>query len=540
MSGPLPFLVPLASALLGFWPADGPGPDPKPRADALDVVVPGGERLVRLQIRVEIDGRSVPAAWDRTFDRLYSFYDRDGDGALDVREADRLPPPFAVRQVLWGQFNPLSGLFPASEDWNPAARGKVGRDELGTLYRRAGLGNVLVGVGTPPATAALTDALLKQLDADGDGRVGEPEWRSAVKTLRKLDRNDDELVGPGELVTGVAYPGASGNALAFPPSPDGPSAADGPMPPFLILPVRSSETYWADVVTRGRDHDRDARLDTTEAGLAPDLFGRLDADKDGRLTAQELARWRELEPDAVWPIRLGTEKDGLAASPGGRDRFTLEAGRLHFELRAGEGQLPKAATAARADYVARFVDADTDRDGFLAAGDVAKRDQAGLKQVVDAADRDGDGRLSRAELDAWLDLQGEVAGGHVLLTVLDHGAGLFELLDADRDSSLSVRELRGAWDRVRGAGCLVNGRLDCARLPRHLIATVSRGHPVSAPAVARRAGPSWFRAMDRNGDGDVSRREFVGSEADFRAFDADGDGLIRSDEAAARPPARTD
>ena len=39
--------------------------------------------------------------------------------------------------------------------------------------------------------------------------------------------------------------------------------------------------------------------------------------------------------------------------------------------------------------------------------------------------------------------------------------------------------------------------------------------------------------MDRNGDGDVSRREFLGTDAQFRAIDTDGDGLISVEEAEA-------
>jgi hypothetical protein len=37
--------------------------------------------------------------------------------------------------------------------------------------------------------------------------------------------------------------------------------------------------------------------------------------------------------------------------------------------------------------------------------------------------------------------------------------------------------------------------------------------------------------MDRNGDGDVSRREFLGTREDFNRIDTDGDGLIDADEA---------
>src|SRR5262249_53416805 len=56
--------------------------------------------------------------------------------------------------------------------------------------------------------------------------------------------------------------------------------------------------------------------------------------------------------------------------------------------------------------------------------------------------------------------------------------------------------------------------------------------PRQAPARPAR-GPEWFRKMDRNGDGDVSRREFLGTDEQFRAIDTDGDGLISVEEAEA-------
>jgi hypothetical protein len=47
------------------------------------------------------------------------------------------------------------------------------------------------------------------------------------------------------------------------------------------------------------------------------------------------------------------------------------------------------------------------------------------------------------------------------------------------------------------------------------------------------SGPVWFRKMDRNRDGDVTPREFLGSLDRFNELDADSDGLLSGEEALA-------
>lgn len=135
-------------------------------------------------------------------------------------------------------------------------------------------------------------------------------------------------------------------------------------------------------------------------------------------------------------------------------------------------------------------------------------------------------------------MRGKLVAAQVSVTVFDHGRGLFELLDADADGALSVRELRAAAGRVAAAGCLADGKLDRENLPRvvRLVAGACRpARPVRTPPAA---GPVWFRAMDRNRDGDVSRSEFVGPAAAFDKLDADRDGLISPAEAETAPPPR--
>jgi Ca2+-binding EF-hand superfamily protein len=508
-------------------------PQPKTapdRGEPLEFVVLSEEKLTRIALRVEVDGRSLSAIWGETFDKLFAYYDLNVDGHLDEKEVARLPSPFALRQLVWGQSVPYSGRPPAMKKLDTNGDGNVTKAELASYYRRGGLGHVLVGVGRPQATVALTAALLKALDTDGNGAVSEAEWKAAAESLRKLDRNDDELIGPGELVPKTAYPGTVGAILM-----SSPTANNKPVPeleglPFVILPTDEADTDWASVVAARRDRDGDGKLNAKEAGLPADLFAGLDTDKDKKLSPAELAEWRKGEPTARYTIRLGKRaKDRPAVE---RPLITFNAGSLRLDVRSDEGKMPELVSAARKRFLDRFADADANADGFIDAQEITKRNQAELKQLLPVADRDGDGKLSTAELGAWLDLQDQIAAGHVLLTALDYGAGLFELLDADHDGALSVPELRRAWDRVKGAGCLnAEGRFDATKVPRHLVLIAGRGHPINPLGMARRDGPAWFKAMDRNGDGYVSRREFTGTADVFDKLDLDRDGFISPEEA---------
>ncbi len=82
------------------------------------------------------------------------------------------------------------------------------------------------------------------------------------------------------------------------------------------------------------------------------------------------------------------------------------------------------------------------------------------------------------------------------------------------------------------AGALEDGRFCAARLRPQFLITLSEGYPLSPLGLVERTGPDWFQSMDRNADGYVSQREFIGPAPTFRKLDADADDLLSPDEAS--------
>ncbi len=357
---------------------------------------------------------------------------------------------------------------------------RVNPDTRRLLTGRLRFGGVLFMSSRPDAPPKLSAALWKTLDTDADGKLTAAELDAAPKALAALDRNGDELVSPGELVADLRYPGGSPSAIT-PPSAD----------------------------------------------VSPDPTGK-------RPTLVPFAKPGPDQPADTWTVRLGKRADRkpLFERPGGSgDRLVVQADSV-WEVGPGPADRAADGVAAAAKSARRvFGGSDGDADGRLDPVELEKPGATGLKGLLAFADGDADGKLSRAELDGWLDLQAKLVAGGVVVGVTDLGRGLFELLDADRDGFLSLRELRSAAARVKAAGAIREGVVDADRLPHTSLVVIARGRPLPALAPRVRTGPAWFQAMDRNGDGDVSRKEFSGDPAAFDKLDADKDGLLTPKEA---------
>ncbi len=484
----------LASAALAV---NGPvDPSPMATADCCDVLLLADGGPVRLRLRVEAEGKSLAAREDEYYRRLFGFYHSKG------KIEDELTPAEAARAV---RGDPLRRLLSSHSrpfrlaDLDADGNGRVSLAEFAEYCRTSRrIFQVEVLAFRDPYSDRLTQALFTALDRDKDGKLSRAEVKAAPAVLAELDRDEDECLVPLELAPDLFRTAAANTPIV---------GGNG------VLVVQTGDA----------------------AAAREKLLERYGKEAEGKVDA-----WLKAPPDFEAAVHLGSSTVADRVALNGAEKARPEravsvhpknAGRL--VLRIGDAQLDvatrgpgdafEAAPGWTPDALRRsFRKADSRHEGSVEAAALTDESFKPLRNVLPFADHDGDGKLTARELDAYLDLQKLAQDGVVTLTVANRPRGWFEILDADHDGRLSVRELRNAWDRLADADAEKTGFLTLPPQAKSATITLSRGRtldrgqalflPANPPAATR--GPLWFRKMDRNGDGDVSRREFIGTPED--------------------------
>jgi Ca2+-binding EF-hand superfamily protein len=529
-----------------------------------DLILLAENRPVFLRLRINVGDRPFRAAWADSVRTILTVLDRDGDGTLTAKEADKDTLAALVRLATGGATS-----LPRGELDSHPKDGVVSPTELADALRVA-LGPFRVQVGR--LATGRTDALFEHLDRNKDDQLTKPELAAIAGSLRRLDLDDNEMIGADEL-----------EPFRSPMPPQMVEAADrrarpNSMPPVVELVAGESSLRTARLLLRKYDKGRgegpgppDNKLTPDEFAIDPGAFVAADANGNGSLDTEELRRFIASAPrDLVLDIAFSPDASGRATARVGGDGVLPEGvkvrkladgdveavfGRVRVDIRIDDG----ATTAADAlrTLMSRFEAADTNKDGYLEPKELAARDKgpapplAGLFEILD---RDRDGKLYPKELSDFITRQAEAARARIVLTAWDQGRAIFGILDLNRDRQLGAREVMGTVDRVSSWDSDGDGRVAADEIPYYFQVFIARGElsglagagvtngaprplkSASAPA----AGPAWFRRMDRNRDGDISRREFLGPLDQFDRLDRDKDGLIDPDEAEAATPAAKD
>jgi len=567
----LALAAPGASAESGEAPAAKAGPVAPPSGpdSVQDVIFLGEDRPIVLRLHIAVGDRPFRSAWTDSVLALHKFLDRDGDGKVTKDEAKADALSTLVRVA-----NGTATAMPRTDLDNHPKDGVVSVEELSDALRSA-LGPFRVQVGK--AAGGKTDALFEQLDGDKDGNLDRPELSSAAGSLQRLDLDDDELIDAAELEPFRNPTAMQSEEVA------GRRARLAPVP--TVLELTPDDTTLRPVRLLMKKYDRgsksgatagDNKLSRDEFAVGPKAFAAADADADGALDAEELRRLLgkvapDLELGVNLPARPGGDPTIAVAGSGGVPgalppgvkvkrlgggdvEIAVDEIRLEVHGDAGDG----ASADAKRAFTAQFRAADKNNDGYLEKKELTedRNHPSPLAGLFDLMDRDGDGKLYAKEMDLFIDAQAEAARGRMVLSTSDQGRAIFAILDLNRDRRLGLRELRGTLDRVASWDRDGDLKITADEIPHHYQLTLSRGSlsglgaappdaPIAGPMTAppptpAASGPAWFRRMDRNGDGDVSRREFLGSRAQFDRLDLDKDALLDAAEAAAVTVAKKD
>ncbi len=539
---------------------------PADRDGARQLIFLAENRPVFVRLQVMSQGRPFDALWIESIRTIHGCLDRNGDGTLTTKEADPAILTAVVRLAVGTTETPNF----AELDVQPKD-GKVSVDELAEALRPI-LGPFRLQVARQ--AVGRTDALFDQLDRDKDTALTRPELAAIAGSLRPLDLDDDQMISALEI---EPY-----DSPAFAIDVDGSSDRQGRvgvLPPVIELIALESTFRPARILMKKYDRGKgdvtgrpDNKLSSTEFAIAADAFAGADANGDDALDMDELRKLLARPPiDLTLDVSFSPEPASQATVRGQAARELTDAKKVR-QLAAGDvefavGQVrldiqvddaDAAADLARRGVQQQFKAADVNKDGYLEGKELAAINApgspfAGLSEVID---RNADGKVYLKEWLAFVDRQVEAAHARLLVATSDQGRAIFGIVDLDRDRRLGTREVMRTVDRVMSWDADGDGRVSAEEIPYHFQATIARGgllgltgesvastapRPMSGTrSVDSRGGPDWFEKMDRNHDGDVSRREFLGPREQFDRLDRDDDGLIDPEEAKAaaapKPP----
>ncbi len=336
---------------------------------------------------------------------------------------------------------------------------------------------------------ALASRVWQLVDVDNNRRLSSDEISAAPDRFLSLDANDDRIITTPELAPLREQLNDAGRPLPSASSTETRHAA-------LHLDPHSDvgqfDYLLADLYSPRRS------LGPGSFPRLPRLFDELDANDDLELSQDELARILTIAPHLELAVAFEKpESDGR--------------GKARIEVRKHESEIAVLAQPA-ANRVA------------LALGNIRINVSADDLATPESADQ----RPERSEIRAM---------------VHDDCDALFEALDRNADGRLGESELATSPARMRALDTNGDGQLANEELPTAMIVAFVRSerpaqqsfYVPDAPAAPRSndVAPAWFAHADFNGDGDISRREFLGSIEQFSRLDANQDGFIAIEEAAA-------
>lgn len=507
--------------------------DRRTRRRRILLLLPGGPMIVDLQL--SLDGQPIEKGIDSLIHRVLEAADTNQDGRSTwdelIQNDEFLAGPFGYRATENG---PSAGADRQARQWKQ--RYDVDRNgRIDSREAQAWLGRDTGRAARPfdlrSSRSAFYDARANSptwrlLDADEDDVLTAEEQEQATSRMLAHDSEDDYILRPRDLsALRDQIRAAEGDSLRYRPESDRHAA-------LLLEP----DGDWYRVLYLVGDLYAPRRnLGLGSFPLFPNLFDQLDADGDGRLDEDEIAALLTLSPHLKLDVDFSGDSATASGAKLGLSLLSPEIGSVH-RLSPSRWILSLADVAVV--FSANDMTPSDQRQTLGPTGAAATDPNQPASDPSDSAPSESDppATMTNAASEAY-----SVARDEIRLMIHDRGDALFEHLDADHDGQLGEREILGAAGRLKSLDH--DGRLTADELPRRWTVAFLRGEgrverPFYIPVSARRTttdskAPRWFRRGDFNGDGQISRREFLGTSEQFQRLDHNDDGFLEADEVQA-------
>jgi Ca2+-binding EF-hand superfamily protein len=531
----------------GLANAERENADPQDPYERFALLTPGGPIVV--QAAITIGGQPFRSVREKLIDDMLAAADKDKDGKATWEEA------LSSKRFTLGRFQIAEGQQKQSyiQMLDKNADGIVDRPEvrlfvaqfsgapafmLGGGYGYGGL--VQTADGRVMLTGSTAD-VRALLDTDADGNLSDKEIAVATERLKTRDADDNDLLYPEEISGQTA---ARGRVTAAQVQQQQQAVQWS----VLLGPTATADGLYSALLQRYKNADGDIVAVSFDG--VPALFTTLDKDNSGKLEKEEALGLNDVPPQVELTVDLGaadakgvvlksvaTELTKITESP---DNSVLELPGVRLSLVANRAA-PQTANYEQSvkAYITQF---DKDSNGYLEKTELPEN----FAQQFGTWDENEDGKVYPEEIAASYARQLAPQTSQVVANVASQGNSLFQALDQTGDGRLSLREMRVASAQILALDKDDDKQLTLREIPATISVTFGVGNAggayrvVSAPGAmpggarpaAAGSGPEWFTRMDRNGDGDVTLKEFLGDESEFKQLDANADGFIEAKEAA--------
>lgn len=423
------------------------------------------ERPIVVDAHMTTDGEPFPVLREGRIDQLLRQLAEPAQAVADRSAASSNSQPQSggpVPELAESPPRPDNPILARLRRYASATNRPPSRDEIRWLLANWASGPTVLWLDENyQRVRANASPLFKILDREGDAVLSSEEIRSAAEVLWKCDTNQDEVVSLVEINKAAER------------TPDNFTDATE-APPLLVL----------EQLTVAQMFQR-----LCEAYRAP--LRRFDQDGDGAVSESELSELHAAQADVIVQVAFDSK----------------DPSRSRLQVTAIDKSLGDTEPVVRESSIT-----------FLSARTLLECSAVQFENVP--------------------------ASDQVSLGAVRDGYPMLPGIDANEDGRLTIREVRLLSKRLATFDRDGDGRITRAELPptlrvsfglgptvhRHL-ATVRGVRPTTPPPSVR--PPEWFTRMDRNEDGDVSPREFLGDKEQFAALDTDKDELISVAEANA-------